>query len=590
MMRELELLAPASDIEVARQAILHGADAIYIGASSHGARRAAANSVDDIRHLVEFAHPFRVKIYVTVNTLVYDDEIRKVERLVRELYEAGVDALIVQDMALLRMDIPPIALHASTQCDTRTPEKARFLQDVGFSQIVLARELSLSEIRAVCSSVTVPVECFVHGALCVSYSGRCHASQACLGRSANRGECAQICRLPFTMTDARGNVLARDRHLLSLRDFNLSDRLPDLIEAGVSSFKIEGRLKDAAYVRNVTAAYRKALDKIIDEHPGNFRRSSCGVSEISFSPALAKSFNRGFTHYFIGSRRPQDISSPLTPKSMGEIVKPEDLHNGDGISFFNRNGEYEGVKVNKVENGRIMTLRNARIPKDAQLHRTYDAEWQRTMSRPTATRHIPVDIMMDPTGVTASDARGVTVRVPLDVKTDVARKPMDFRSHMARLGASIYRLDSFTCPIDESVFIPASDLAVVRQSLVKALDSAAEAVYHFDSRRPEDYDAVFPYPDLDYRDNVANHLADEFYRSHGVRSIEPAMEVRKGESRRGKEDEIVMTTRHCILREMGMCKKEGTKIAEPLTIRSGNNTFTLDFDCRACEMRLRMSR
>jgi len=362
-MRDLELLAPAADKNVAREAILHGADAVYMGGPSHGARKKASNSLADIRETVEFAHRFRARVYVTVNTLVYPHEIREVERLVWNLYLCGVDAIIVQDMSLLRMNLPPIALHASTQCDTRTPEKALFLQEVGFSQIVLARELSLQEIDTICRTVGVPVECFIHGALCVSYSGRCAASQVSVGRSANRGECAQMCRMPYTLRNGRGEVVERDKYLLSLRDFNASELIPQMIEAGVSSFKIEGRLKEADYVKNVTAAYRAIIDKVIASNPGKYRRSSYGESKISFTPRLDKSFNRGFTDYFLNGRKPASMASLLTPKSMGEIITDTRLlHNGDGISFFNTKGEYEGVGVNRVENGRIIGSRPFRLP------------------------------------------------------------------------------------------------------------------------------------------------------------------------------------------------------------------------------------
>ena len=326
---KIELLAPAANAEVAREAILHGADAVYMGPPSHGARKSAANSIEDISRTADFAHKFGAKVYATVNTIVYDHELKDVERLAWNLYRAGTDALIVQDMALLRLDLPPIALHASTQCDTRTIEKARFLEDVGFSQIVLARELTLKEIADICESLTVPVETFIHGALCVSYSGRCHASQATCGRSANRGECAQICRLPFTLTDANGKILAKDRHLLSLKDFNASDRLEELLNAGVRSLKIEGRLKDASYVKNVVAYYRQRLDNIIEASDGRYERSSSGESTVSFTPQLDKSFNRGFTRYFLDNRRQAGISSPLTPKSMGEEIKDiSSLNNG----------------------------------------------------------------------------------------------------------------------------------------------------------------------------------------------------------------------------------------------------------------------
>lgn len=406
-MRELELLAPAADKETAREAILHGADAVYMGGPSHGARQNASNSIEDIRETVEFAHRFRARIYVTVNTLVYDRELKDVERLVWELYRAGVDAIIVQDMSLLRMDLPPIALHASTQCDTRTVEKARFLEEVGFSQIVTARELCLDELRAICSSVSVPVECFVHGALCVSYSGRCGASQACFSRSANRGACAQICRLPFTLRNSKGEILEKEKHLLSLRDLNASESVPRLIEAGVSSFKIEGRLKEPGYVKNVTAAYRRIIDDYIAAHPAQYRRSSFGVSELTFIPQLDKSFNRGFTDYFINGRTPGRMASLRTPKSMGERIKDfSELHNGDGISFFNEEGEYEGVKVNRIDNGRIIGARRFKLPKNAPVFRTFDIEWQKKMSRPSAERKIRLDVEISPSGITGSDERG----------------------------------------------------------------------------------------------------------------------------------------------------------------------------------------
>ena len=313
-MRKLELLAPAANKEVARQAILHGADAVYMGAYSHGARHRAANSIEDIQETVRFAHQFRAKVYVTVNTLVYDNEIEKVEHLVHELYRVGVDAIIVQDMSLLRMNIPPIELHASTQCDTRTLEKGKFLEKMGFSQLVLARELSLKEIKDICDGVDVPVECFIHGALCVSYSGRCQASELCMGRSANRGECGQMCRLPYKLINGKGETIIKDRYLLSLSDFNASSYIGEMIDAGVSSFKIEGRLKDADYVKNVTAAYRKIIDDYISANPEKYCRSSFGRSVISFTPSLEKSFNRGFTNYFLNGRGDRKMDSLLTPK------------------------------------------------------------------------------------------------------------------------------------------------------------------------------------------------------------------------------------------------------------------------------------
>lgn len=585
-MRELELLAPAGNSDIAIEAILHGADAVYMGASSHGARHKAANSIDEVRRVVDFAHIFRAKVYVTVNTIVYEKEISRVERLISDLYNARVDAIIVQDMGILRMDIPPIQLHASTQCDIRTPEKARFLQDVGFSQLVLPRELTLEEIKKMAEAVSIPLESFIHGALCVSYSGRCHASYATCGRSANRGECAQLCRLPYTLTDAEGRVICRDKHLLSLRDLNTIDILPKMIEAGVSSFKIEGRLKETAYVKNTVATYRRALDRIIADNPIRFQRSSNGISEISFTPELAKSFNRGFTHYFIERRRNQGIISPDTPKSMGEEIKDiSKLNNGDGISFFDVKGNYTGAMVNGIKGNRIVTSKPMDIPKGATIHRTFDRVWDKQLQRPTAQRKIGVSFKLDDSGLTASDERGVTIRIPNECTRDIAKRPQDFSPIFAKLGNTHFRLDSFTSEADPEAFFPAGELTELRRRAIAALDDTNTTTYPFQYRRREDKEVKFFTDSLDYRDNVANSLAERFYRDHGVKDIEYAIETEKKTPGNGLR---VMTTRHCILRELGMCKKKKGpgRYSEPLMLQSGKDSFTLEFNCRDCEMHL----
>ncbi len=586
MRRPLELLAPAADKIVAMQAILHGADAIYMGGPSHGARRKAANSIGDIREVVEFAHRFRARVYITVNTLVYENELTEVENLCRELYKVGVDALIVQDMSLLRLDLPPIALHASTQCDTRTPEKAKFLENVGFSQIVLARELSIDEIREIAGRVTVPIECFVHGALCVSYSGRCGASQMTMGRSANRGECAQMCRLPYTLWNGRGEVIEKDKYLLSLRDFNASHLIEQLVLAGASSFKIEGRLKDADYVKNVTAAYRRELDAVIAKYPDRYCRASFGESIITFTPNLSKSFNRGFTDYFLSGRRQVSMASLRTPKSMGEIVSDVcELNNGDGISFFNSSGEYEGVGVNRVEKGRIIGSRPFILPKGVEIHRTLDRRWQTALSKETAVRTIRVDIEIDERGVSALDERGVSVRIALDVDKSLARKPMDPRPIFAKLGGTCYRLGNFINNLESETFIPASQLTAIRRKLVDALDCANTTTYRNDYRRTEQK-CEYPASKLDARDNVANSYARKFYAEHGVREIADAIEVNRPQG-----ETAVMTTRYCVRRELGCCLRDKNvdvrrraRYAGPLTITTGPHNFRLDFDCAHCEM------
>ncbi len=595
-MRNLELLAPAKDALIAREAILHGADAVYMGAASHGARKSAGNSLDDIRRTIDFAHQFRAKVYVTVNTIVYENELRSVERLITDLYRCGTDAIIVQDMGILRLDIPPIALHASTQCDNRTPEKVRFLENVGFSQAVLARELTLREIHNIADKVSIPLEVFVHGALCVSYSGRCHASQAACGRSANRGECAQLCRLPYTLRDANGKILAKDKHLLSLKDFNLSDRLAELAEAGASSFKIEGRLKDAAYVKNVTAFYRNRLDALIANHPEKYKRASCGRSQLSFEPDPFKSFNRGFTHYFIDGRKPDSsLYNPLSPKSMGEPIHDlSKLNNGDGISWFGKNGEFRGTLVNDVINGTVVGSNGKRVPADVLLHRTSDLRFQQQLSKPSAIRKIGVNISIDNNGISATDERGMSVRIPLGYSVEKARTPQDHRLLLSKLGDTIYRLDSFTSSLTENDFIPASRLSGLKRELTEALDRANEACYGFDYRHIEKKESSFPDNRLDFRDNIANSKARDFYKTHGVKTIESALECSK--DRKHYTGKTVMTTRHCILRELGNCLTGKCKNASspqhshtpamPLTLSDGTNNYILRFNCVECEMQL----
>lgn len=592
-MREIELLAPAANKEVAKEAILHGADAVYIGAASHGARHKAANSIEDIKETVEFAHRYRVRVYVTVNTLVYDEEIPEVEKLIRQLYNVGVDAIIVQDMSILRMNIPPIQLHASTQCDTRAPGKAQFLQDVGFSQIVLARELSIREIKKICNSVTVPVECFIHGALCVSYSGRCQASEICTKRSANRGECAQMCRLPYTLKNKDNETILSNLYLLSLSDLNASESIGDLIEAGITSFKIEGRLKDSAYVKNVTAAYRRIIDHYIALHPDDYRRSSYGKSEINFIPDLNKSFNRGFTEYFLHGRADQKMASLYTPKSLGEKVTDiNDLNNGDGISYINpKTLKYEGFHVNKVMNGEIVSQRQISLPKNVEIRRTYNTSWDKIMKSKSAVRKLWVDIQIDNTSIRASDERGLHIILPLDCTMDKAIKPMNPASIFDRLGDTEYYLRNFENHLDSSIFIPASELGALRRKLISKLDEINIATYKYEYRQPENRKVRYPGKRIDSRDNIANKLAEAFYKSHGVTQLTYALEIKSNRDRI-HHNEPIMTTRYCIRRELGCCKKNpvnkemNSKFKEPLTLSTGNNNFNIEFDCTNCEMNI----
>lgn len=597
---KLELLAPARDADIAVEAIRHGADAIYIGAPSHGARAAAVNTVADIARVAEYAHRFGARVYVTLNTLVYDSELHQVERMVRDLYRIGVDALIVQDLGILRMDIPPIALHASTQCDIRTPRKARFLQDMGFSQLVLPREFSLDEIRQVRAVTDVPLEVFVHGALCVSYSGDCQASMMVTGRSANRGECAQLCRLPYSLYDRDGNMLVQGKHLLSLRDMNRSAHIASMIEAGVSSFKIEGRLKDAAYVKNVTAFYRRRIDEVIEASEGRYVRSSTGTARVSFVPALEKSFNRGFTDYFLRGTSPR-IASVDTPKWVGERIgtveacsgvkvrlrTDKELHNGDGMGYFNERREFNGFRVNRAEGNVLFAARPVELPRGTVLYRNHDHGHDTMMEGSTAVREVGVRFMLRPlawgVALDADDDRGNRATVTASCGLSVAKTPQteQRRRTLGKLGGTIYALES----VDDRVgdrFIPASVLADLRRRAVELLDAGQRIRYRFDYRRTETPGVQAPETMLTYHDNVANRLAAAVYGDHGA-SGAMALEVSDVAK---NADVTVMTTRYCLRREFGRCLRtpDGAKWVGPLRLKADGFDLRLDFDCANCRM------
>ena len=601
----IELLAPARDADIAIAAIDHGADAVYMGAAHHGARADATNTLDDVRRACDYAHQFGARIYATVNTLIYNNELKEVERLVHDLYRIGVDALIVQDLGMLRLDLPPIALHASTQCDLRTPEKARFLEALGFSQLVMARELTLDEITAIRKVTTVPLEAFVHGALCVSYSGRCAISQVLKGRSANRGECAQLCRLPYDLVDGQGRAIVEGKHLLSLRDMARHDRLEQMMAAGVSSFKIEGRLKDMSYVKNVVAFYRRAIDKVIDRYPDRYRRSSSGSVELTFEPALDKSFNRGFTHYFLDERRPKDgtaIASIDTPKSQGEFLgrvlrcngnsltidTRATLANGDGLSYYDVQGQFTGARVNRVlDRGTVLLRERAAIPRGTLIYRTADKAFNDLLAKPSATRTIAVNADMRYTGnmlvLTLDDERGNHVTHTVDCDLQPAAKPQGERqrAELAKLGGTIYRLNEAQVPSD--IFIPASLLARLRRETVELLDRAHGITRTVEKRRPEDKSFPCPVKKLAPADNVANCLADRLYRDHGVTDIIPAIETLTFAS-----PNLLMHTRYCIRRQLGACLKgkNANRLPRELYLKTGDTILKVTCDCKACEMRI----
>lgn len=598
----IELLAPARNAGIALSAIRHGADAVYIGAPSHGARAAAANSVSDIAGVCDYAHRFGARVYVTLNTLVYDSELKTVERLVGELYRVGADALIVQDLGLLRLDLPPIALHASTQCDIRTPQKARFLQELGFSQLVLPRELTLDEIREMRSAVTVPLEAFVHGALCVSYSGDCRASLLCGGRSSNRGECAQICRLPYNLVDDSNRIIMERKHLLSLRDLNRIDSLSAMIDAGISSLKIEGRLKDENYVKNIVSAYDRELRRL------GVSRTSDGMIERTFTPDVARSFNRGFTRHFLTSPMPGKgtLANFDSPKSLGPIVTSvasvkgkriiinrtgEPLTNGDGLNFTTASGTV-GFRINRFEEPNIIHTSEtvSALKPGMKLRRNFDKSFSDSLSSSQSSiRYIPLELTLrrdsNKVILESSDRTAAVVELPEILP---AKTPQTEARHrvIAKLGDTVYRLASLDDRIAD-IFIPASVLTSLRRDFIRALDASRACRFQRPLRAKENFDALWPEGDsLTFHANVANSMAERVYRDHGVSGpIEPAPEL----ALPTQGEHVVMTTRYCLRRELGACLKtpQAKMLPAHLYLQASNMPrLELRFDCTRCRMHI----
>lgn len=601
--RPIELLAPAKNLECGIEAVNHGADAVYIGAPRFGARAAAGNSLEDIEALVKYAHIYNVRIYVTVNTILKDEELKDTEAMIWDLYRAGVDALIVQDMGITRLNLPPIALHASTQMDNRTARKVKFLSEAGFSQVVLARELTLDEIAAIHAACPdTPLEVFVHGALCVSYSGQCYASQACFGRSANRGECAQFCRLGFDLVDADGKVMAHGKHLLSLKDMNQSENLEALLDAGVSSLKIEGRLKDVSYVKNVTAYYRQKLDAILKRRK-EYIRASSGAVKLAFRPQLDKSFSRGFTDYFIHGRN-SGIFSFDTPKSLGEevgVVKEirgnyltvagvKPFANGDGLCYLDERGKLHGFRVNRVDGNKLFPQEMPVVKPKTKLYRNFDQEFDRVMQKKSAERRILVAIQLEENNfgftLTLCDEDDNRVSLTLQREKEPARTPQseNLKNQLGKLGNTPFEAGEISINFSENWFIPSSEIADLRRRAVEKLLEVRRISY----RRPEGRfpHTVHPYPvqELTYLGNVMNGMAREFYHDHGVKRIAPAFE------KEAPSGAVLMFCKHCIRYAMGWCPvrhKVKPPFREPFYLVSGDGKrFRLEFDCKRCEMKV----
>lgn len=601
--RPIELLAPAKNLECGIEAINHGADAVYIGAPRFGARAAAGNSIEDIKALVEHAHLYNARIYVTVNTILHDEELPETEKMIWELYRAGVDALIIQDMGITRLNLPPIALHASTQMDNRTPEKVKFLSDIGFRQVVLARELSLDEIKKIHDTCPETLlEVFIHGALCVSYSGQCYVSQACYGRSANRGECAQFCRLAFDLVDSNGKTIEQNKHLLSLKDMNQSDNLETLLDAGATSLKIEGRLKDVSYVKNVTAYYRQKLDSIF-KYRKEYVRASSGTVKTTFTPQLDKSFSRGFTDYFLRGRNP-GIFSFSTPKSLGEevgtvkeirgnyftVAGVKSFNNGDGLCYIDDNGRLQGFRVNRVENNKLFPQDMPRLKPKTRLYRNFDQEFEKLMQKKSAERKIAVDICLAENnfGFTLSftDEDDNSVSITLERAKEPARTPQtdNLRNQLSKLGNTPFEAKDIKIDLSDNWFIPSSELSELRRNAVEKLLEARRINYRREVFRLKESKTKFPVSTLTYLGNVMNSSAAEFYKNHGVLKVMPAFEKEQ------PKDAVLMFCKHCIRYSMGWCPvhhKVRSPFREPYyLVSSDGRRFRLEFDCKQCQMKV----
>lgn len=612
--KHLELLAPAKNADYGIEAINHGADAVYIGGPAFGARAKAPNTVQDIARLVQHAHRYHAEVFVALNTIFHDNELEGVRQLVHQLYDCGVDALIVQDMGLLEMDLPPIQLHASTQTDIRTVEKAQFLDQVGFSQLVLARELDIATVRQIADATTANLEYFIHGALCVAFSGQCFISHAHTGRSANRGECSQECRLPYTLEDQKGRIIGKDKHYLSMKDNDQSANLRALIAAGVSSFKIEGRYKDLPYVKNATAHYRQLLDEILQDMP-EYAKSSAGHATYTFTPQPEKTFNRSATDYFANGRQ-ADIGAFDTPKFSGEVLghvrkvgkdfidvaTEVALHNGDGVCFFDVHKELVGLRVNTVQGLDKHTQRlfpnemPADIRNNTQLFRNRDHAFMRLLEKESASRKIALDAVLYETGdgfaLTLTDEQGFSATVQClaekQAANDAEKAEATLREHLSKLGNTDFVARSISLELTQFWFLPASLVNQLRREAIQQLEDIRVLGYSRPAlRAAAEPPALYPQDSLSYLANVYNQKARDFYRKHGVKLIASAYEANE------TLDEVpVMITKHCLRFSHGLCPKEakgvigvqGTVTAEPMTLISGNDRYTLKFDCKPCEM------
>ncbi|MDR0295009.1 MAG: U32 family peptidase [Prevotellaceae bacterium] len=594
----IELLAPARNWTTGKVAIDCGADAVYIAAESFGAREAAGNTMGDIEQLVRYAHRFYAKVYLTLNTILFDQELEAARELAVEAWHSGCDALIVQDMALLEMDLPPIPLIASTQAHNTTPEKVKFLQEVGFQRVILARELPIQQIQAIREQTTVELEAFVHGSLCVSYSGQCYLSQALTERSANRGICAQPCRSTYDLLEANGKIILREKHLLSLRDVQRAHALQDMLKAGITSFKIEGRLKNESYVKNVTSFYRQKLDTLLDGQ--SYKKISSGKSIYSFTPQPEKTFSRGFIDYFIDGER-RLMASFNTAKAMGEEVgrvtgldsdqityeKKLPLHNADGLCFFNDKEELRGTNVNKVEENKVWLNTMRGLQKGAMLYRNYDHKFEKQLQRPV-TRKIAVEVRFEEQdneivlSVKDEDGVEVSLRENNNFKKaeNVTKNLENIKASLEKTGGTPFEFQLIPSADNVTSFFPSSQLNEWRRKLVEDLINAREVLRERTKMKIIPNELPFLTSSLDYRANVSNALAEKFYQRHSVIYCEKAYELMP------RDYVELMRTKYCLLYEIGYCPKQNSKVKlqEPLFLMNNGLQLRLSFNCMLCEM------
>lgn len=609
MKTKVEILAPAKNLSQGMAAINSGADAVYIGAPQFGARTNANNSVADIAEMVRYAHLFKAQVFVVINTIIYDNELKTCEDLIHELYKVGVDALIVQDMAIFEMNLPPIVIHASTQANNRDPKQVAFLQEAGMKRVVLARELNLDQIKEIHETCDVELEFFVSGALCVSFSGNCYMSVAGGERSANRGSCAQNCRLPYQLTDGNGDTLIESSHLLSIKDLDLSDQLPEMIKAGVTSFKIEGRLKDVVYVKNNVSYLRKRLDSFLESDDNTkYIKASSGRTFYTFDAEMDRSFNRGYTDYFV-NKRLEKIGSWESPKSKGQIIgkvleikngkylieNADKLNNGDGLYFINENDEADGVQVNTVENGWITPNNYKNIPLDTLISRNSDANFNRQVEKDnSAIRKIGVALKFEETQygflLTATDEDGHVSSEGFKVTKELANKEGflkgNLEKNLVKTGNTPFIVDDISIQLENNWFVPISKINEIRRTVLENLIDIRIEQYDRDEQAIVKTDHPYPEKTLDFTFNVSNKLARQFYKRHGVEEIEKAFELQwePGKAR-------VMTTKYCVKYELGKCARfqrdtMGEKLKEPLTLKNGDNEYKLKFNCKPCEMEI----